>query len=594
MNRPNPAVPAPRRLDFELPPFLREAWVSDAAAQAWSGRLRELSLALLDAAIIALADHGGVSRRRIPGWQVFRARAAARRAGLGHRIETVHCGDDDRPGLLYYDVTIGPELELVALDELTKIDPSAVADRIGLPACCAAAAAMPERLVWNEPLWPAALATPDAQISADVVSLAGPPELNPLLWRLGLRVNAHLPCQLACTASRQQARAIIDAGLAGPQAAAIRQLLEVLSWPCEWSVLHGIAELKTPVARYATVADATAGRHAVRWLGTGYPDEGATGLNFPYRSARCTPLTRSRSFQRALAEPIAGAPDPATLRLADPALPVPRRYTDSAIDWTRLAEPQDDGYDTETALKLSTREPRQPAGTPAICDGRVAVRASAPEFLGRMGWTQGPLVHPHIDQAAAWLDAWPTVLEQFCQLVEVLHPVNDPKVPETQWGQALGSQSHNVFTERGHIYATVFDPLGLAQAMVHEMAHTKLYDLGLPIESAHHLILNPLDQTFASPVRTDRGRPMSAVFHGVYAFIHVLELDLRLWRRIDDGPLRERLKTLMARNVTRMEQGLAILREHGRYDARGERFVGAFQVWAQRVVKAGKAVLEPG
>ena len=32
--------------------------------------------------------------------------------------------------------------------------------------------------------------------------------------------------------------------------------MEILSWPVEWSVLHGIAEIKTPIFRVISRSDA--------------------------------------------------------------------------------------------------------------------------------------------------------------------------------------------------------------------------------------------------------------------------------------------------------------------------------------------------
>jgi hypothetical protein len=59
---------------------------------------------------------------------------------------------------------------------------------------------------------------------------------------------------------------------------------QILSWPVEWSALHGIAEVKSPIIKIATRTDSTASKYVVRWTGTDYPDEGAVGLRFPYHT----------------------------------------------------------------------------------------------------------------------------------------------------------------------------------------------------------------------------------------------------------------------------------------------------------------------
>jgi hypothetical protein len=63
----------------------------------------------------------------------------------------------------------------------------------------------------------------------------------------------------------------------------MRWLQDILSWPYEWSSLHGIAEIRTPVVKVAVPTDATACTYTVRLPGTSYPREAADGNRFPYR-----------------------------------------------------------------------------------------------------------------------------------------------------------------------------------------------------------------------------------------------------------------------------------------------------------------------
>jgi hypothetical protein len=77
-------------------------------------------------------------------------------------------------------------------------------------------------------------------------------------------------------------------------------LEDILSWPAEWSALHGIAELKTPILKMTTRAEATAWKDVVRWNGSRYPDEGARGVNFPYQAPNRCVVSSSRGFERGL------------------------------------------------------------------------------------------------------------------------------------------------------------------------------------------------------------------------------------------------------------------------------------------------------
>ena len=135
------------------------------------------------------------------------------------------------------------------------------------------------------------------------------------------------------------------------------------------------------------------------------------------------------------------------------------------IDWSRLAVPQDDGYDTEEfARRLSL---------PTGHTGQAAVRPSSPGGLPNPTCQPAPVEHPNIPIALALLARWPTVARQFHRLISVIHPYSDPG--QARLGAlALGSCSHSRETEPGVIHVTVDDYLGAAQGMAHEMAHLKL------------------------------------------------------------------------------------------------------------------------
>ena len=206
-----------------------------------------------------------------------------------------------------------------------------------------------------------------------------------------------------------------------------------------------------------------------------------------------------------------------------------------SVDWRSMAAPQEDGYDTEITLQLAEHgasplrpEPyrrRSVDGAATFCDGTVAVRL-APE-LGLMTAKLLPAAvdHPNLAVGAAFLARWPAAYVQFGRLMDTVYPYTDPEqAKQGEW--ALGSSSHSYEEDFGSIHATVDDPLGFAQALIHEMAHQKLRALGVSLESAHRLVTNDPGQLFDSPIRKDCARPMTAVFHAQYSFIHVTALDL--------------------------------------------------------------------
>jgi SAM-dependent methyltransferase len=123
-----------------------------------------------------------------------------------------------------------------------------------------------------------------AFVSVDAFSVTEDcaPETN-ILWRkLGIRACPHLPCGSACRDSIALAQELFAAGRDLGFRDEIEDLFEVLRWPVEWSALHGIAEIKTPILKIATETDATEVALRVRRVGARYPSEGANGTQFPY------------------------------------------------------------------------------------------------------------------------------------------------------------------------------------------------------------------------------------------------------------------------------------------------------------------------
>ena len=54
-------------------------------------------------------------------------------------------------------------------------------------------------------------------------------------------------------------------------------LEEIVGWQFEWSALHGIAEVKTPLLRISSETDVTMERLTVRYMGAEYPHNEPSG-----------------------------------------------------------------------------------------------------------------------------------------------------------------------------------------------------------------------------------------------------------------------------------------------------------------------------
>jgi hypothetical protein len=271
------------------------------------------------------------------------------------------------------------------------------------------------------------------------------------------------------------------------------------------------------------------------------------------------------------------------------------------VDWARMAEPQDDGYDTDVTLRLAEsgvsplrRQPyrrRSTDGEVTFCEGAVAVRQAPDGGMMTDALAPASVNHPNIPDGGALLSRWPNAYTQFARLMDTVYPYTDPQ-QASMGNQALGSSSHSYEEDFGGIHATVDDALGFAQALVHEMAHQKLRALGVSFETAERLITNDPSQEFESPIRKDRARPMTAVFHAQYSFIYVTALDLKMLARANGNRERQLILMLLARNVPRMQSGYEEVARHVRTDEAGRQFVEAFMKWSCDVLKHGQAELD--
>jgi len=271
------------------------------------------------------------------------------------------------------------------------------------------------------------------------------------------------------------------------------------------------------------------------------------------------------------------------------------------VDWARMAEPQSDGYDTDVTLRLAETgvTPLRPLpyrrrptdGEATFCDGAVAVRQAPLRGLMTDALLPAKVDHPNIAAGGVLLSRWPDAYQQFTRLIDTVYPYTDPEQAR-QGDQALGSSSHSYEEDFGSLHATVDSALGFAQALIHEMAHQKLRALGVSIESAERLITNSPSEEFESPIRKDRKRPMSAVVHAQYSFIHVTALDLYMLANANGERERQFILMLLARNVPRMKSGYEEVATHVKTDEAGRQFIDAFMHWSSDVLERGQAELD--
>jgi hypothetical protein len=262
-------------------------WVSDRAKARWNpeikafrdswGRLESLTVfeKIRRCALISTSHDELISLSSIV-------------SAAGYKIQVLH-GDIAKSGrdrVLGFRVAIGSQRDIKLFDKAWKAgNDMVVGELLGYPPCCCKSFA---RIFIDGLALDPACALVGVLPSAlpELSNLEGYAELNPLWISLGIRLIPHIACCAKCEESRRLAekfRALAEASGNGDAFKTCRQMLE---WPTEWSCLHGIAEIKTPIVKVSLRTDYSSSKKIVRWRGTGYPLDGARGLSYPFAPPR--------------------------------------------------------------------------------------------------------------------------------------------------------------------------------------------------------------------------------------------------------------------------------------------------------------------
>lgn len=301
------------RLNFVMPEFLRLSWVSDHAREIWAPRFKRIVSAWGAMERKSAALHGvrrcalvkssspdgilteaGVSDSvvvlKLPAWVDGNYAAGSGHGALSSSQASSHFAIGDS--------AVVEELRSAWLAQ----DHGRIGSLLSYPPCCIRAFC--ERHAtddFDDPIWTSSSAG-NSSGERHIEIKTGAPSCN-VFWRLlGIRAVPHLPCRFDCEATVALGKSYFDLAPGLGFAAEIEWLMQILSWPVEWSALHGIAEIKTPILKISTATVATARKFTVRWIGSGYPTEGAQAVRFPYQTPDRLAVTGSAAYQRGLAE----------------------------------------------------------------------------------------------------------------------------------------------------------------------------------------------------------------------------------------------------------------------------------------------------
>jgi len=279
---------------FRLEDFTRVQW-APGARNVWEPRVRQVSQSYQDIEIDLVG--AGFKAGALLVVPPERMAEVSRRAST-HGLVALVLAQQGRSDLSYaatsqpyveggpfnYRVAVcKPAVTSLWISAWTESDDEEIGVLLGYPECC-------RRFFKNtwvakgqvDTTWEQALSTatdPDA----DVITVSPDPACNVTLRHLGLRWVSHLPCSFKCEATRAY---VADASqlIRTNYYEQYRTLSEALQWPVKWTALHGIAEIVTPVCRIISRTDATYTKRTIIQNGPLYPDEGARGNEFPFRT----------------------------------------------------------------------------------------------------------------------------------------------------------------------------------------------------------------------------------------------------------------------------------------------------------------------
>ncbi|HYK05826.1 MAG TPA: methionine biosynthesis protein MetW [Thermoanaerobaculia bacterium] len=293
-----------------LPEFIRLAWTSSAARAVWEPRLRRISAAWQRLEIESVRC--GLRRCAltvVPAWRVFELGAALAPDYDVATVQTLEANTamytafETRPwqpgARLNLRVAIGRRDDTRQFrDAFARRDNATIGALLGYPSCCIA---FFSRVCIDDgcrdTTWHAAL---EAGALGSTIDISPAPGASLLLRWLGVRLVPHLACAFDCAATAAHAAEFAALGRATGAATEVGWIEEMLSWPIEWSALHGVAEVRTPVVKIMTSTDETAEKRIVRSHGSRYPGEGARGIAFPYPRTAATHVDNGFSTSAAM------------------------------------------------------------------------------------------------------------------------------------------------------------------------------------------------------------------------------------------------------------------------------------------------------
>lgn len=297
------------RLPFRLPPFSRITWVDTAAQNHWGTTFKAISSELAKVTSpeqFCCSTHCCLTT--IVPFEYFKLQQSLI---SGFNIQVIgetwpsHLEPLRRPNsdaATKIIVVIGPgEIVLEFARAWGAYDWKKVLILLGWPNCCA------EQYInwqisgpWLDLCWHTASHSEVETFSENTLVFKKPWPRHSLLRSLGLVLYDHIPCSSECLHTEALGSTRLDLLRQIGLDDVADSLVEILRWPIEWTSLHGIAEIKTPLCKISTATDSLARKYTVRIHSSCYPVGSPSGVVFPFMPPGHLRVSNSRSFQRGI------------------------------------------------------------------------------------------------------------------------------------------------------------------------------------------------------------------------------------------------------------------------------------------------------
>lgn len=275
------------KLDFSLPEFTRIVWTSPRAREVWEPRIQAISHAWIrierEAALrrtkfVTLQSCTPEEYPTLSQWATHHRLVCVTLDRQGASQVYSNATIPVQPGQPWnYRIAIGRGDAVQSfLEFYQKSNNTAMGLLLGFPQCCCD---------FFEHYW----VDKGYRDLTPVMSNEGHDkyyECNILLRHLGVRAVSHLPCSFRCLNTVATAQNLIAVGLDLGLTQEIDWLEEILRWPIRWSSLHGIAIVTTPIVKIISSTTALAEKMVIDINSDRYPEEGATGTEFPFQSVK--------------------------------------------------------------------------------------------------------------------------------------------------------------------------------------------------------------------------------------------------------------------------------------------------------------------